>query len=161
MKKTLNRNASHNAGFTLIELLMVISIISVLFAMSLPSILDSRKAASETTAISTLREIIGLQESFRSRNLGGSYQYATLAQLEAKKMMAWQTPGTYTKSGYTYTNILAAPTSSQYAILAAPILVLNGDRDFAVTNDGFVRWQTAATANPTTVAQAQAMLMLK
>src|SRR5947208_2289102 len=94
-------------GFTLIELLIVIAVIAILAALAIPNLIGSRKAANETSAIATMRTVVTSEESYKSRNLGGTNLYGTLAQLETANLISWPTAGTYAKSGFTFTNLLA------------------------------------------------------
>ena len=75
------------AGFTLIELMIVVSIIAIIAAIAIPSLLRARISANEASAISSLRTLSSAQISFQA----GCYQdadsdgvgdYGTLAQLQ-------------------------------------------------------------------------------
>jgi prepilin-type N-terminal cleavage/methylation domain-containing protein len=142
-------------GFTLIELLIVIAVIAILAALAIPNLIGSRKAANETNAISQLRTIITAQESYKSRNLGGTNKYGTLAELKTKKLVNWPT-ATFTKNSYTFSDVIAAPTTTEWGVAAKADDANSGDREFVATNDGFVRSKAQGTALPTTVADAQA-----
>ncbi len=53
-------------GFTLIELTIVITIISIIAAITLPSFLRSRMTANEGAAIAAIRTISAAQQQFQS-----------------------------------------------------------------------------------------------
>ncbi len=149
-------------GFTLVELLAVIAIISIMSSMAIPNFLTIRQAANETSALAWLGTIGKAEEVYRAKNLGGAYTYATLAQLEAQKIVPWTATGVYQKAGYQFANLLAIPTASQWGVSAQPLAPLSGNRAMAVTNDGQIR----TTANgvvvaPTTIAAALALPVVK
>ena len=55
-----------NKGFTLVELMIVISIISIIAAIALPSFLRARMTSNEGSAVGTMRTISTAQQQFQS-----------------------------------------------------------------------------------------------
>lgn len=129
------------AGFSLIELLVVVVIILVIGAIAIPSLLSSRRAANDASAVATLRTIHSAQTTFFS-GPGRNANYASLSDLGAADLLDDLLGGadTVSKSEYTYT--VSRPAAAPYSIYCATALANNfgtsGSRDFLVSNAGVV-----------------------
>jgi len=75
-----NIQLQQNDGFTLLELLIVVTIVGIIAAIAVPSLLTSSKAPADATAKSDLRNVMTALELYFLRT--GTYP-ATLAELEA------------------------------------------------------------------------------
>jgi type IV pilus assembly protein PilA len=67
-------------GFSLIELLVVVIIIAIIAAIAIPSLLASRRAANEGSAISSLRVIHSAEATWHATT-GLTANYGTLTNL--------------------------------------------------------------------------------
>jgi prepilin-type N-terminal cleavage/methylation domain-containing protein len=143
-----NRPAQRRA-FTLIELLIVIAVIAVLASMAIPSMLSSRRAANEASAISTMRLLMNSQESFRARH--NPPVYANLDDLRAAGLIDPVVHSGY-KSGYRFTLTLEAGGAG-YNVAAAPTEGA-GDRQFFLDTSGVIRanWNAPATADSSPIS---------
>src|SRR5688572_24854188 len=54
-------------GFTLVELMLVVAVIAIIMAMAIPSLLNARIAANESSAIATMKTLVTSNEQYRTR----------------------------------------------------------------------------------------------
>ena len=129
-------------GFTLIELMIVVSIIAIIAAIAIPSLLAARISGNEASAVSSLRTLTTVQEQYRTRF--GAYS-ATLTDLGTagyidNVLAAGQ------KSGYNFENS-AAVLNTNWSIEANPVTPgTTGERYFFVNETGVIRFSTTGNA---------------
>lgn len=130
-------------GFSLIELLVVVIIIAVVAAIAIPSLLASRRAANEASAIASMRNIHSAQGTYFSV-LGQNANFGDLSDLGSNSLLDPLLGGadTVSKSGYTFT--VTIPGSSPFNVYCATGQASTfgttgtGMRDFAVASPGVV-----------------------
>jgi prepilin-type N-terminal cleavage/methylation domain-containing protein len=79
-------------GFTLIELMITVAIMSVLAAIAVPNLMSSRKAANESSAISTLRLLASAQNQFKTvgnvdSDLDGEGEFGTFGEIAGTTLL--------------------------------------------------------------------------
>ena len=100
---------------------------------------SSNFTMQEELVITRLRAIAAAQETFKSHGMN-SYKYGTLQELESATLVLWPDPSIYEENDYTYTDLLAPPTSTDWGVATAPMAGTNsGNRAYAVTMDNLVR----------------------
>ena len=130
-------------GFTLIELMIVVSIIAIIAAIAIPSLLAARISGNEASAISSLRTLTTVQEQYRTRF--GDYA-AALTDLSTAGYIDGVL-GAGAKSGYTFQN-MAATNNTLWSIEAVPTTAgTTGERAFFVDQTGVIRFSTGAAAS--------------
>lgn len=138
-------------GFTLIELMIVIAIISILAAISIPNLLEARKSSNEASAISSLRTLVMIQVLFREqdRDLNGVNDYAgSIETLAAIESFLDPTLATGEKQGYRFVIEVTAEGSSWFGT-ATPLDPKAGGRHFFVDDTGVIRYEQGAVAGAT------------
>ena len=154
-------------GFSLIELLVVVAIILIISAIGVPSFLNSRMAANESSAVSSVRTLNTAQISYNTT-------YATVGYAANLTALAGNCTGSNiptsssaclidsvlesgTKSGYTFTlqGVNGAPASS-YQVIASPVNSITGVHSFCSFEDALIRVsQTTITTCDGTIPEQQ------
>lgn len=121
-------------GFTLIELLIVIAVIAILASMAIPSLIESRKGANESSAVATLRAVTVAQESYHNRI--PTYTYGTMAQLKSAGFLDGAV-SSGSKSGYDFA-VTVTGGGTGYTVTATP-QANGGARYFFTDTTGVIR----------------------
>ena len=140
-------------GFSLVELLVVLIIIGIVAAIAIPSLLASRRAANEATAIANIRNVHSANVTFQGTTGGGSAYAATFAALSTATLLDPTWTGTPTKNGvlYTYT---AGTGNAGFCVTAVPATG-SGNHAYAISHLGVIYKSadlTAPTCDATTGA---------
>ena len=64
----LSNSPPNSRGFSLVELLIVVAIIATLVAIAVPNLFESKQAAYNASAISSLRLLYSAEASYRASN---------------------------------------------------------------------------------------------
>ena len=137
-------------GFTLIEFMVVITVIAIIAAIALPSLLRSRMQANETTAIQNLRTILSAQLGFHT----AKNRFGTINELKSEQDGAgtnyldqtWQDGSE--RQGYRFTIDRAeAGFFLCYADPSQP--AITGVRYFRVDTSGVIRWNSTGRPSET------------
>jgi prepilin-type N-terminal cleavage/methylation domain-containing protein len=142
MEGTMNKGQK---GFSLLELLIVVAIILIIATIAIPSLLRSRQAANESSAVAELRTINTAQITYLSSAQGN---YGDITQLVSAGLLDSRFNGTL--SGYQF-NITAS--AGDYTATAVPASPSNGRYGYYSTPDAVIRYSTTATLAPS-AAQA-------
>lgn len=135
----------HRPGFTLVEIMIVIAVISLLAAISIPVFLRARIQANETSAIASLRTISTACVGYRSIQSPLSYPNNLNDLSTAIPPYIDQILASGTKEGYNFNYALVS--SDQYTITATPVTVnVTGIRTFFMDESGVIRVNNAAGA---------------
>lgn len=145
----------NSAGFTLIELMIVIAIIIIIVAVTMPNLLRSRMAANEGAAIANMRTITSAEQQFQSAavltDASGLGRYGTLPELIVPDPPYIDTPlATGQRTGYNFEVVLGGiPGYPQYTATANPVRMdQTGSKGFFVDDSGVITWISGGIAGP-------------
>ncbi len=153
-------------GFTLIELLIVVGVLIILGAITVPLLARARMAANEANAVGTIRLLVRSQHAYV---LAFNQSYSPdLYSLGPVPPGAAPTPGradlvdivisgstlgngTFTRQGYSFTYTAAGsfPNIGAYTLTAVPVVPdSTGRRRFYTDQTSLVRFNLAGPAGP-------------
>ena len=128
-------------GFSLLELLIVVAIILIIATIAIPSLMRSRQAAQESSAVAQIRTINTAEVTYLSAN-GGSY--GSIEMLITQGLIDSRFAGSV--SGY---NFAVQASSTDYTASATPSSVNAGRFGYYATPDAVIRYQTTTTTTCT------------
>jgi prepilin-type N-terminal cleavage/methylation domain-containing protein len=126
-----------NRGFSLLELLIVVAIILIIATIAIPSLLRSRQAAQESSAVAQVRTINTAEVTYLSSNQGN---YGDLPSLIAQGFLDNRFSGPV--SGYSF---VVTASGTDYTVTATPTSTNAGRYGYYSVPDAVIRYQTAVT----------------
>ena len=124
-------------GFSLLELLIVVAIILIIATIAIPSLLRSRQAAQESSAVAQLRTINTAEVTYLSSNQGS---YGGIASLVTQGLLDNRFNGSV--SGY---NFSVTASGSDYTATAQPTSANAGRYGYYSTPDAVIRYSTVTS----------------
>lgn len=156
-------------GFSLIELLIVVAIILIIAAISIPALTRARVAADESSTVGSVRTINTAEISYNAAypsvgfattlsNLGGP-SGAACTPSSTSGCFIDSVLSTGSKSGYSFAmsagSCTAGTPQNCYSVAATPQFAsYTGARSFCSFEDAVVRYSTGTLTNPCTASVA-------
>jgi type IV pilus assembly protein PilA len=131
------RLMKNNRGFSLLELLIVVAIILIIATIAIPSLLRSRQAAQESSAVAQVRTINTAEVTYLSSNQGS---YGDIPSLITQGLLDSRFSGSVSGYNYTVTN-----SGSDYTVTAMPTSGNAGRYGYFSLPDAVIRYSTLAT----------------
>lgn len=132
-------------GFSLIELLIVVAVIGIIAAIAVPNLVQSKKAANEASAISSVRNLVTAQITYASTV--GAGLFGSLGDLTSNEFID-QVLGSGTKDGYNFT-VTGGGSNAAFTVNADPVDANTGTRHFFSDQTGVIRYSTGGAATAT------------
>src|SRR5262245_45664774 len=129
----------NDPGFSLLELLIVVAIILIIATIAIPSLLRSRQAAQESSAVANMRTLNTAEVTYLS-SAGGNY--GSISDLITAGLIDSRFTGAV--SGYSFT---ITASGSDYTADAFPTSVNSGRFGYFSLPDAVVRYQIAPVTN--------------
>ena len=126
-----------NRGFSLLELLIVVAIILIIATIAIPSLLRSRQAAQESSAVAQLRTINTAEVTYLSGNQGS---YGDVISLISQGLL--DNRFTSSVSGYQFT---VTSSGSDYTANAQPVSANAGRFGYYSVPDAVIRYSTVTS----------------
>jgi prepilin-type N-terminal cleavage/methylation domain-containing protein len=124
-------------GFSLLELLIVVAIILIIATIAIPSLLRSRQAAQESSAVAQLRTVNTAEVTYLSSNQGS---YGDVISLISQGLL--DNRFTSSVSGYQFT---VTSSGANYTANAQPVSANAGRFGYYSTPDAVVRYSTVTS----------------
>ena len=128
-----------NRGFSLLELLIVVAIILIIATIAIPSLLRSRQAAQESSAVAQIRTINTAEVTYLSSAAGN---YGSIPELITAGLLDTRFATPQGVSGY---NFSVQASATEYTAFATPTSANAGRYAYYSTPDAVVRYQTATS----------------
>ncbi len=130
-------------GFSLIELLIVVAVIGIIAAIAVPNLVQSKKAANEASAISSVRNLVTAQITYASTV--GSGSFGDMGDLSAAKFID-EVLGSGNKDGYNFT-VTGGGSNSAFTVNGDPVDDNSGTRHFFSDETGVIRFELGGPAS--------------
>jgi len=134
----------NEAGFTLLELMVVVEIIAIMAAISLPQLMRQRILTNESAAVQTLHVISGAEVTFNSsRGVYGTFGDLSAPAPGEPPFLEGVWADGVTKNDYIYTMTNVGPVT--FTATATPRRPgRSGLRTFTIDETGTISWVMAA-----------------
>lgn len=134
VRKISSQRNQRTKGFSLLELLIVVAIILIIATIAIPSLIRSRQAAQESSAVANLRFLNTAEATYMSTNRG---RYGEIPDLIAAGIVDERF--TDVVSGYAF-GISTSDLSTDYVIVASAISDNMGRFNYYTGPDLVVRY---------------------